>query len=518
MQSRSWLIHIARHFFLISCSNAQTKGTGKLTVFLTPKVVRRIFEKMAETKPLLLIPVENQVREMDPKLLLACLAAKEGFSSVIGSRREMELNIDSFPRSIYLSKSMTVRSLLFFRAASRLGHEIVTWDEEALVHLPAETYFSRRLNPSAIRFVSHLFAWGQDNVDLWRQYPHLPQEISIHVTGTPRSDMLRPEIYPFYENEVAELRRTHGNFILVNTNFNHVNAFGADMNLFKPASKPGKKQKFGRAARGMTREYAEGFRDHKQAVFENFLQLIPELDKSFPDHTIIVRPHPTENQEVYQKIASRCERVRVTNAGNVVPWLMAARALIHNGCTTGVEAYVMRIPAISYRATVNDYYDNGFYRLPNKVSHQCFSPEELKETLRQILAGEVGAASGEDRQALIEHYLAAQEGPLACERIIGVLHEMTTSTAGQNTYPAGGRFERWLITKGLQLVRQVKSSLPGSHNRPEFQRHRYPGISSEELQQKVSHFQRLLSYEQPLEIKQVSDGIFHIGILSESPG
>ncbi len=58
----------------------------------------------------LLIPVENQVRELDPKLLLACVAATRGFSSVIGSRRELEFRIDTYPRSIYLSKSMTGRS------------------------------------------------------------------------------------------------------------------------------------------------------------------------------------------------------------------------------------------------------------------------------------------------------------------------------------------------------------------------------------------------------------------------
>jgi len=470
---------------------------------------------MAETKPLLLIPVENQVREMDPKLLLACIAARNGFSSVVGSRREMELNIDSFPSSIYLSKSMTVRSLLFFRVARRLGHEIVTWDEEALVHLPPETYFSRRLHPAAIRHVSHLFAWGQDNVDLWHLYPDLPKEAAIHITGTPRNDMLRHEISPFYENEVADLRRTYGNFVLVNTNFNHVNAFGPDMNLFKPTNKPGGKAKFGRSARGMSRKYAEGFRDHKQAVFEDFLRLIPELDKAFPDHTIVVRPHPTENQEVYQAIAARCAHVKVTNAGNVVPWLMAAKALIHNGCTTGVEAYAMRIPAISYRATVNDYYDDGFYRLPNKLSHQCFSLDELKDTLQKILSGELGAAEGDERKALIQHYLAAQDGPLACERIVEVLQEMTKDRDNRVGQTKGGRFERWLVTKGLQLVRQVKSNLPGSHNRPEFQRHRYPGISIDELKNKVSHFQRLLGYEQVLNIKQVSDGIFHIGIQSE---
>ena len=32
----------------------------------------------------LIIPVENQVRELDPKLLLACIAARRGFTSYIG--------------------------------------------------------------------------------------------------------------------------------------------------------------------------------------------------------------------------------------------------------------------------------------------------------------------------------------------------------------------------------------------------------------------------------------------------
>jgi surface carbohydrate biosynthesis protein len=465
---------------------------------------------MTTTKTLLLIPVENQVRELDPKLLLACLAAQRGFSSVIGSRREMEFGIDAFPKSIYLSKSMTIRSLLFFRVASKFGHQIITWDEEALVHLPPETYFSRRLDPRAIRYVSHLFAWGEDNADLWRQYPHMPRGIPIHVTGNPRSDMLRPEIRPFYENEVEKIRDTYGNFILVNTNFNHVNAFGPDMNLFKPVSIPGQKPKFGRAARGMSREYAEGFRDHKQSIFEDFKQMIPQLDRAFPDYNIVVRPHPTESQEVYRQIADRCERVAVTNEGNVVPWLMATRALIHNGCTTGVEAYTMEVPAISYRASVNEYYDNGFYRLPNRLSHQCFSFEELRQHLQHILDGKLGAANGDERQTLVRRYLAAQDGPLACERMVDVLERIAQESSVETEESAGKRFEQWLVERGLHLAKSVKSKLPGSHNRPEFQRHRYPGIAPEQLQERIARFQKLLGYNQSLEIEAISNVIFRI--------
>ena len=36
---------------------------------------------MTSKKPVLLIPVENQVRELDAKLLLACIAARRGLPS-----------------------------------------------------------------------------------------------------------------------------------------------------------------------------------------------------------------------------------------------------------------------------------------------------------------------------------------------------------------------------------------------------------------------------------------------------
>jgi surface carbohydrate biosynthesis protein len=465
---------------------------------------------MTTKNALLLIPVENQVRELDAKLLLACLAAQRGFSSMIGSRREMEFNIDQFPRSIYLSKSMTIRSLIFFRVAKRFNHEIITWDEEALVHLPADTYFSRRLDPKAIRFVSHLFAWGQDNADLWRQYPHLPQNIPIHITGTPRNDMMRSQLRPFYEQEVNKIKNQYGDFLLLNTNFNHVNAYGADMNLFKPVKKPGDIPKFGRAARGMSRAYAEGLRDHKQAVLDHFLDIIPRLEKAFPDCNIVVRPHPTENHAIYKRIADKCKRVHVTNEGNVVPWIMATKAVLHNGCTTGVEAYMMGVPAVSYRATVNEEYDYGFYILPNKMSHQCFDFAQLKALLQQILRGELGAADGDERQALIGNYLASQEGPLACERMLDVLEQIDDDFRTAPRDSVKNKMERWIVTRGLHLAKGIKSSLPGSHNRPEFQRHRFPEISLEKLEAKLQRFQQLLDYNTGLKVEKVADVIFNI--------
>jgi len=405
---------------------------------------------------------------------------------------------------------MTIRSIKMFKILRKLGHEIVAWDEEALVHLPPEIYFSRRLSARALGYLSHLFAWGEDNAELWRQYPQLPPEIPINITGNPRNDMLRQEMRAFFEDEVQKIRKTHGDFILINSNFNHINAFYPVQSLFLPVTKPGEVPQFGRAARGMTREFAEGFRDHKMAIFGDFQRLIPTLEKAFPDFNIVVRPHPTERHDIYHEIAAGCDRVRVTNEGNVIPWLMAARALIHNGCTTGVEAYVMGVPAISYRATVNDYYDYGFYQLPNKLSHQCFDFEGLRDTLGKIFAGELGATDGDERQLLVDHFLAARSGPLACERIVDVLEKITADRSRLPRPNLKARVDGHLRATTRRLIKRFLSYLPDSHNRPEFHRHRYPGISLAELRERVIRIQKALGDRQELEIGQISEEIFQI--------
>ena len=407
---------------------------------------------------------------------------------------------------------MTARGGKMFQIIRKIGHEIVAWDEEALVHLPPETFFSRRISPIGIRHVSHLFAWGQDNADLWRQYPNLSPETPIHITGNPRGDMLRPEMRDFYAKEIKELRKTYGDFILINTNVNHVNAFYPHQNLFMPVKRPGEKPRFGKAAKGMSREFAEGLRAHKQAVFNDFKKLIPSIAKAFPDWTLVVRPHPTENHEVYSKIAATCERVRVTNEGNVVPWLLAAKVLVHNGCTTGVEAYAMGVPAISYRKSVNEYFDNGFYRLPNLLSHQCFSFEELRLTIEKIIAGELGGADGKKRQLIIGRYLTAQDGALACERIVDVLEKMVADRSELPKPDLLDRLEGWSVANGRRLIKGLLSYLPNTHNRPEFQRHRFPGISLGALNNKIERIQQILKDTSLLKVEQLSDVLFKISM------
>jgi len=172
----------------------------------------------------LMVPVENQFRELDAKLLLSCVAAERGFPVVLGSRTFLHFEVASLPRGVYLAKSMRSLSNTMFDILRRLGHEIVAWDEEGLVRAPDPQYWDRRLSAGTIQKVSALTAWGPDDARALREYPGYAGA-PIHITGNPRVDMMRSEVRPFYDAEAGAIRQRFGPFVLINTNFGWSNHF-----------------------------------------------------------------------------------------------------------------------------------------------------------------------------------------------------------------------------------------------------------------------------------------------------
>jgi hypothetical protein len=238
--------------------------------------------------------------------------------------------------------------------------------------------------------------------------------------------------------------------------------------------------------------------------------MIPILEKAFPDNIIIVRPHQVEDQKVYHRIAARCERVRVTNQGYVVPWIMAAKVLIHNGCTTSIEAAGLNVPAISFRATQNEYYDFGFYRLPNMLSHQCLNIEELQNILNKILSGKIGVSDGDELDIIIDRYLAAQKGPLACERIIDALEKTVDSLSKSSRPPFRDFMGGWYKATKRRLRYHQRLKGKGSQQSLEYQRHKNPRLALHAVNDRIERFQQVLGDEKKLRVNRIFDRLYHI--------
>jgi surface carbohydrate biosynthesis protein len=344
------------------------------------------------------------------------------------------------------------------------------------------------MSRESLALVHHLFAWGEDNAALFRSFPGYPGT-PIHVTGNPRGDLLRPELRALHEAEARAIRAELGDFVLVNTNFGGVNAFYPQLNFLRPAS-PGEAPAFGTASVGMTREFAEGKSAHKAALFESFQKLVPALADAFPALTVVVRPHPSERREVYAAIASRHPRVQVRHESGVVPWLLASRALVHNGCTTAVEAYALGVPALAFQPVVAERFDDA---LPNDLSLDCRGEQELFARLREVLDGECAGPASPARDALLDRFLAARSGRLATERIVDVLEEIADECARLPAPPLAHRLEgRWRAAWRRLVKGSVKARLPGRKNSPAFQRHRFPGMEPAEIERRLARVGEIL--------------------------
>jgi surface carbohydrate biosynthesis protein len=393
-----------------------------------------------------------------------------------------------------------------FGILRRLGHEIVAWDEEALVRFPRDDYYRRRLSAKALRCVSHLLAWGEDDAKLFREFPEYPGT-PIDVTGNPRIDLIRPDARHYFDDEVAEIRERFGEFVMLNTNFGYVNSFASRLNLMREPKSAGGEPELSENARDMQPEFARGLAAHKQALFEHFRALVPALAAAFPRYNIVVRPHPSEDHAVWRAAAGDFGNVHVINQKSVIPWLIATRALVHNGCTTAVEATVLGKPAIAYRPAIAENFD---CELPNSLSHEAFDREELLSTLRDVLAGELGLRDDSGQRARLERHIAALDGPLASDRIVDALCAAGYRDRRFPHPPLPRYFTTRLLVGARTLSKRIKGMRAGHRNTRKFHDHRFPGTSVGDLAQRIQRFGKQLGRFGNLRLTQHSNHIFGI--------
>jgi hypothetical protein len=304
---------------------------------------------------------------------------------------------------------------------------------------------------------------------------------------------MRPELRGYYAEEIEQIHKRYDRFVLVNTNFGWSNHFLRAFRMDQPAGRP-------------KNAFEAGLAAHKTALFERFQQMLPTLARALPDHTILIRPHPTEDHELWREIAKDLPNARVASDGNVVPWLMACETLIHVGCTTAVEAAVIGRPAIAYQSALSEEFDDP---LPYQLSHHASSLDELLEKTRAAIAGGLGVAGGEDRRVLTRN-IAALDGPFASERMLDALEGM--GYAERRPEPSGAaRYARgWIENQVRTAGKRINMRRRGHRNSAEYHDHRYPGVTLEGLRERVARLRDQLGRFGGVRVHQLAQHVFRI--------
>jgi surface carbohydrate biosynthesis protein len=254
------------------------------------------------------------------------------------------------------------------------------------------------------RLVNGYFFWGPRLLAAFAAESGLPRSALV-LTGCPRYDFCaEPWRAALPPSGVA------AGFILVNTNF--------------PLPNP----RFAKSARQERRtlELVWGDPDYVAAVdrdagaaFRGMLQAIAALAARFRDCPVIVRPHPFESVAPYEKLED-AGNVQVRQEGTSLQWIRDAALLVHQNCSTALEAVMLEREPVSL-----EWLSTEALRLagPSAVSRQPGSQQELERGVAGILAGEhppVPAALAAARRQIIEEFFFANDGR-SCERVADVI-------------------------------------------------------------------------------------------------
>jgi surface carbohydrate biosynthesis protein len=442
----------------------------------------------------LTIPIETVNRELDAKVLLACVAAERGFTSLLGPKRLLHRRMGSLPPSIYLAKSVTEGNALAYELLQKLGHYLICGDEESIVYYSPEWYAKEKIGDGAFPRARALLGWGPEIARVWREHPSYCGA-RIHVTGNPRTDFLRPELRDFFAAEAEVLRERLGSFALINSNFGDVNHYVAWRSIEEPETEVGEEG------------FEAGVARHRAALFRGFLELVPALADAFPERNLVIRPHPSEGHEAWTRAAGGRANVHVLHEGSVIPWLMAARATIHNGCTTGIESYVLGKTPIAYRPVTDERFD---LHLPNNLSHQTFDLEGAVQLVGAAFSAEGipfdRATAAVRRKHLDDYVAAAVDGPLAAERVVAALEEEARVFASDPRPDLSS----YLYGRFHALRRALKKRIKSRRDVARYHSHKFPDLSIAAVQTRIDELRRVLGRFSDVEAREASRNVFEI--------
>ncbi|MCK5545571.1 MAG: hypothetical protein KAI35_10160 [Desulfobulbaceae bacterium] len=430
---------------------------------------------------LIFIPVETKVREFHAKILLSCYAAEAGFSVILGMQTELLRMVKFQPRGVYVEKGVAPQKIPGTRLLKGLGNKVVAWCEEGLIIVDQETYARDRVSSEVFSMLDLFFAWGKVNAGAIRQKMGSEAD-KVVITGNPRFDLLREPHSGVFSSDAQKLKRKHGRFLLINTNFGLFNNFFGPDYFIEKVMRP-----YGRIRDANHEKFLKDWVSHVGMVYEKFIDLMPVLSRNFPGHKIVLRPHPSENHDNWKKEVRGLANVEVIHKGSVIPWILASDVLVHNSCTTGVEAHVLGKPVVAYRPVRSDLFE---FELPSVVSIPAFTANETVDRISEIL-------DGKDREApnavISRDYAVNISGSFACQAIVRSLADFFERTSFENAsgVKAAATKLRWRLKDFLYDTKvAVNRAINRKQEDAEYMKQKIPGIELHEVIEVIKSFQK----------------------------
>jgi surface carbohydrate biosynthesis protein len=412
---------------------------------------------------------------------MALYAAEIGMEVVMGQKWLLQGNAGRMPRGTWIFKTLTPGDAERMQFVQRFGHTITAIDEE-MPGLGEGATKLRWVDKRCVAVCEKIFCLGEKHVEVMlKKFPEARDKLV--VTGNPRWDFLRPELRLVYGRDAEELRKAHGRFILVNTNIGLVNSAknSADA-LIKSLNNDGRIN----LSDSADRQWVDDLLSFERSNFAAAVPLIERLQVQFPDHKIVLRPHPTEKSEPYEAQLRGLDRVAVLREGPAAAWILASDVLVHTSCTTANEAFALGKPPVCYETLPSPLHN---YFLSGQLSLVAQSADDVINAVAAVLAGKYKPSPSQT--LTFNQFFSAQSGSFAAQRIVAVIAGSPHLAAQHSQWEPGVFFRRkWWPSA--------------------FQRRMFPDFSADTLSLRLVQLAKAAGVAAVPKVWRLGDGLYHV--------
>ena len=438
--------------------------------------------------------VEIAARELDSKLLLAILAAERGHSIIVSDLNGIIEGIKNKALSpgIFHDKSLTPNKnkISIHKFMTDNGFVVSSIDEENnLTNFGYHEFATKRFSTKTIDNASSIFGWGSEDVEtLKKVYPKYSSK--IHMTGSPRIDLLNLSFMDYWESSSINFQKPYL-LIASNCQANNMKSFPdtirhlKDIGYFKNDLKM-LKYKFDEMAESYKRVYS-------------FIEAIKYLSAKNEGYEIVLRPHPAENIEAWKVFLEDIPNVHIIRKGSIVPWINNSFALMHNGCTTAIEATILGKPVVTYLPTKLEHYT---CEVPNSLGYKVKTLEELSNKLNHILENLQSYSNNDKNQKfneVISKKIYIDKNELAAKKIIKIWEKNEKEKLSTKS----NLIKFQLLLKKKEFKRAAKKFINKIKNSKE--NYKFPSLIEKDIVIKVKKLKNILGIEREIYCKLLSE-------------
>ena len=324
--------------------------------------------------------IEEINRELLSRLLVSRYAVERGCTVLLGPQWWFAQNFHALPPGVALFKGNNAVQANFMAQARRHGHRVATIDEESFGATDGGQIV-REYDRRAIDLADALFLQG-DFQRAVLQGAHGDQPGKFLLVGNPRVDLLALPAFHPTDRLVEAYRAERGRYLLVSTNYTTINPrFEDTLTYLETCQRVGVLD----ATRPADRDRFVMWCDWERANLRAVVGAIHRLRAELPDLRIVIRPHPSERRAPWVEAFGGKDGVDVIGEGNHLAWILGSEALLHSGCSTGLEAFLIKRAAVSLAPGDSIWPDSS---LSNFVNPFFREPDAAVAAICQHVRGE----------------------------------------------------------------------------------------------------------------------------------